>query len=394
MAGENTQRQYRDPYNSDPSTMTPQMRDFHYKKKALIEVVKEQYFGQLADVTSMPKHFGKTIKQYLYLPLLDDRNTNDQGIDASGAVIDNGNLYGSSKDVGTVVGKLPVLSETGGRVNRVGFKRIEVEGSIDKFGFFREYTQDSVDFDSDDMLEEHIHRESLRGANEITEDQLQIDLLNAAGVVRFTGSATQDSEVDGSADITYGDLQRLSIDLDNNHTPKQTKMITGSRMVDTKVVGNGRVMYVGSELLPTLEAMKDYHGNPAFVRVEHYAAAGNTLRGEEGKIGNFRIVVVPEMMKWAGVGADSSGDSERYSTDDKFDVFPMLVVGNGSFTTIGFQTDGKTTKFKITHKKPGTEMADRTDPYGETGFMSIKWWYGILIQRPERIALVKTAALL
>lgn len=394
MAGENTQRQYRDPYNGDPSTMTPQMRDFHYKKKALIEVVKEQYFGQLADVTSMPKHFGKTIKQYLYLPLLDDRNTNDQGIDASGAVIDNGNLYGSSKDVGTVVGKLPVLSETGGRVNRVGFKRIEVEGSIDKFGFFREYTQDSVDFDSDDMLEEHIHRESLRGANEITEDQLQIDLLNAAGVVRFTGSATQDSEVDGSADITYGDLQRLSIDLDNNHTPKQTKMITGSRMVDTKVVGNGRVMYVGSELLPTLEAMKDYHGNPAFVRVEHYAAAGNTLRGEEGKIGNFRIVVVPEMMKWAGVGADSSGDSERYSTDDKFDVFPMLVVGNGSFTTIGFQTDGKTTKFKITHKKPGTEMADRTDPYGETGFMSIKWWYGILIQRPERIALVKTAALL
>lgn len=394
MAGENTQRQYRDPYNGDPSTMTPQMRDFHYKKKALIEVVKEQYFGQLADVTSMPKHFGKTIKQYLYLPLLDDRNTNDQGIDASGAVTDNGNLYGSSKDVGTVVGKLPLLSETGGRVNRVGFKRVEVEGSIDKFGFFREYTQDSVDFDSDDMLEEHIHRESLRGANEITEDQLQIDLLNAAGVVRFTGDATQDSEIDGSADITYGDLQRLSIDLDNNHTPKQTKMITGSRMIDTKVVGNGRVMFVGSELLPTLEAMKDYHGNPAFIRVEHYAAAGNTLRGEEGKIGNFRIVVVPEMMKWAGVGADASGDSERYSTDDKFDVFPMLVVGNGSFTTIGFQTDGKTTKFKITHKKPGNEMADRTDPYGETGFMSIKWWYGILIQRPERIALVKTAALL
>lgn len=394
MAGENTQRQYRDPYSGDPSTMTPQMRDFHYKKKALIEVVKEQYFGQLADVTSMPKHFGKTIKQYLYLPLLDDRNTNDQGIDASGAVTSNGNLYGSSKDVGTVVGKLPLLSETGGRVNRVGFKRVEVEGSIDKFGFFREYTQDSVDFDSDDMLEEHINRESLRGANEITEDQLQIDLLNAAGVVRFTGDATQDSEIDGSADITYGDLQRLSIDLDNNHTPKQTKMITGSRMIDTKVVGNGRVMFVGSELLPTLEAMKDYHGNPAFIRVEHYAAAGNTLRGEEGKIGNFRIVVVPEMMKWAGVGADATGDSERYSTDDKFDVFPMLVVGNGSFTTIGFQTDGKTTKFKITHKKPGTEMADRTDPYGETGFMSIKWWYGILIQRPERIALVKTAALL
>jgi hypothetical protein len=30
------------------------------------------------------RHYGKTIKQYHYLPLLDDANINDQGIDASG----------------------------------------------------------------------------------------------------------------------------------------------------------------------------------------------------------------------------------------------------------------------------------------------------------------------
>ena len=76
------------------------------------------------------------------------------------------------------------------------------------------------------------------------------------------------------------------------------------------------------------------------------------------------------------------------------DVFPMLCVGDGSFTTIGFQTDGKTVKCKIIAKKPGTATADRTDPYGETGFMSIKWWYGFLLQRPERIGLIKTAAAL
>jgi N4-gp56 family major capsid protein len=70
----------------------------------------------------------------------------------------------------------------------------------------------------------------------------------------------------------------------------------------------------------------------------------------------------------------------------------MLVVGDSSFSTIGFQTDGKTVKFNITHKKPGTETADRTDPYGETGFMSIKWYYGFLLERGERIALVKTTA--
>lgn len=386
------QRQYQDPAGGNPSSIGYQMRDFYYHKKALIEAQKEQYFSQLADVTSMPKHMGKKIKKYHYIPLLDDQNINDQGIDANGVTISNGNLYGSSKDIGTIPGKMPVLSETGGRVNRVGFRRKEIEGSIAKFGFFDEYTQESLDFDSDSELREHVSREMIFGANEITEDLLQIDLLNAAGVVKYAGDAMADAEVDADDLVEYGDLMRLSIDLDNNRTPKQTKVITGTRLVDTLTIPGARVMYVGSELLPTLRGMKDLHGNPAFIPVQHYAAGGTTLRGEVGTVDQFRIIVVPEMMKWAGAGADASDNATHYVTGDKFDVFPMLVVGDGSFTTIGFQTDGKTVKFKITHKKPGEETADRNDPYGETGFMSIKWYYGFLNQRPERIGLVKTAA--
>ena len=127
---------------------------------------------------------------------------------------------------------------------------------------------------------------------------------------------------------------------------------------------------------------------------KHYAAGSTILNGEIGSIGQFRIVVVPEMLKWEGAGGDASGTATHYETNDKYDVFPMLVVGGGSFTTIGFQTDGKTVKFKITSKKPGIETADRNDPYGETGFMSIKWYYGFLLQRSERIGLVKTSAAL
>ena len=113
------------------STIGSQIQNHYYVKKALVELPKLQYFSQLADVTSMPKNFGKKIKRYHYMPLLDDRNVNDQGLDAAGASYANGNLYGSSKDIGTITQKLPALSETGGRVNRVGFKRIELEGTLD-----------------------------------------------------------------------------------------------------------------------------------------------------------------------------------------------------------------------------------------------------------------------
>ena len=465
---------YNDPAGGTPSSMGNQMNDFFFKKKALVEIAKEQYFGQMADTTNMPKHFGKKIKMYHYLPMLDDANINDQGIDASGATTTrqvtielvpagiteasngmtnyfavgegasdaaalaaaktkaeailsalnllttdyatsktalegdgwefrehdavpvSGNLYGSSKDVGYIQGKLPLLTENGGRVNRVGFARREIEGTIEKLGFFDEYTKESMDFDSDEELEMHIHREMLNGANEIVEDMLQIDLLNSAGIIRFAGDALSDDEVTGEgtvSEVSYDDLVKLSISLDNNRADKHTEIITGSRMTDTKVIPSARYMYVGSELQPTLERLKDYHNERAWIPVEKYGHAGTIARGEEGSCGKFRFIVVPEMMRWAGAGASVGTNGGYHETDGAYDVFPMLCVTNKSFTTIGFQTDGKTVKFKIKHVKPESDISyGAHDPFGEKGFMSIKWYYGFLPLRPERIALIKTVA--
>ena len=499
-------------YNAPPgtaSTVGSQVYTEFLQKKALVEAAKEAYFGQLADVASMPKHMGKTIKLFHYMPILDERNINDQGIDATGVstaaawsanvtkskhvvkavapaasggrsyyfegiatadthanakaaavlsaegklwafwnamllpesgaataaaakiaiaaagwtlssvystdamTVNYGNLYGSSKDVGTITGKLPALGETGGRVNRVGMTRLTIEGNIEKFGIFEEYTQDSLDFDNDMELESHITTEAVKAANELAEDQLQIDLLNGAGVVRFAGSATSTATIKGATQaelatagtppdvVSYDDLVKLSIELDNNRTPKHTKVITGSRMVDTKVVNAARYMYIGSELLPTFMRMTDYHGARAWIPVAQYGDATTIARGEEGSVGDFRIIVVPEMMHWDAAGAvvDTEEDEVCYwSTDTAgaahVNVYPLLVVGDGSFTTIGFQTDGKTVKFNIIHEKPGRDAASRDDPFGEVGFYSIKWWYGTMVLRPERLALIKSAAIM
>ena len=381
--------------NGTPSSIGPQIRLDYFYKKALIDAAREMYFGQLADVTNMPKNMGKTIKLYHYIPLLDDRNVNDQGIDAAGATIANGNLYGSSRDAGTIPGKFPVLTENGGRVNRVGFTRIQLEGSIKKFGFFYEWTQESMDFDSDDELDSHLITEAVKGANEMTENQLQIDLLNGVGVVRYPGAATSDSDLTGEGTatvVTYDMLVKLGITLNDNLAPMQTKLIAGSLMTDTRTIAGARVLYIGSELELMLRKMADPFGNAAFIPVQQYANAGTLLRGEIGSIASFRIVVVPKMMRWEGAGAAVTTNPGYYETDGNYDVFPMLCVSSGSFTTIGFQTDGKTVKFTTYTKKPGLETASYADPYGEKGFTSIKWYYGSLILRPEWIGLIKTVA--
>lgn len=455
--------QYNNP-GTTPSTMGTQYNTQYYYKKALIDAKKEMFFSPLADVRSMPKHFGKKIVQYLYVPLLDERNINDQGIDAAGAVLDtskyyvtlpsttlafaaagdatagaaainaieagvatatgtsvtvtktnligatlvlannvlaavagavkvqgSGNLYGGAKDVGVIPGKMPLLSETGGKVNRVGFTRLTLEGTFRNFGFYYEYTEDSLQFDTDEELEEHVSREAIRGANQIIEDNIQIDLLNSAGTVVYAGTATTNATVADTSRLTYRKILDLSLKLDDVDTPKQTTLMTGTRMQDTVTIPSARVAFIGSELVPTLRGMKDLHNSPAFIPVQKYAAGTTVLNGEIGMIDQLRFVQVPRMFSWKGAGTAHGGTTVRV-TGGKVDVYPVLVVGDESFTTIGFQTSGKTVKFELINKKPNKETATLDNPYGKLGFASIQWWYGFMALRPERIGLIKTAA--
>lgn len=423
------EQMYNSPSSSASGTASDvgaQARTDYYFKKAIISVRDSQYFMPLADVRAMPKHMGKKIKQDVYVPLLDVLNTGDQGIDAAGTALtvatwsawnssgvlqntnyanraaaataagaggevalNDQNIYGSSKDTGTITSKIPALTENGGRVNRVGFTRTQIEGDLYKRGFFTEYTQESLDFDSDSELLMHITEEALQGANELTEAELQADLITNAtanGTAYYMGGTTK-LTVDEV--VTYDDLMNLSIALDLNKTPKHTKVISGSRMIDTKTINGGRVMYIGSDLIPAIRAMVDLHGNPAFVSVEKYADAGNTMNGEIGSIDQFRLIVVPEM-QYDESGGASAADTAG-NGDNGADIYPMLVVGDGAFTTIGFQTDGKSVKFVVNHKKPGKEIASLDDPYGEVGFYSIKWYYGFMALRPERLGIIWTA---
>ena len=467
--------QYNNPAGGVNSSVGKQMNTYLWARKSLTEARKTQTFSQLGSSENLPKHYGKEIRKYLYVPILDARNINDQGIDANKVIIDSskysvsfretyefltdeaaadaalaainaaagsaiatktddgtnytvsidaadvrhvnvdesliadlrtdvpfvrivqnsGNLWGSSKDVGTIMGKLPVLGENGGRVNRVGSTRLELSGSIEEYGAFYEWTKDSMQFDTDPELYQHLYDNLIEMAVDTDEVLVQLDLLHAAGIEKFAGTATDLDEIDYTSLATYGDLLRLSIDLDNNHTPKQTKMFTGTRLTDTKTIAGARVMFVGSELQPLLEKLTDSLGERAYIPVHKYAAGGNTLTGEIGSIGHFRIVCVQEMLKWEGAGAKVDPTQVAcYETDGRYDVFPMLVVGDGSFSTIGFQQDGKTKKFEIYVRKPGEQAADRNDPYGKKGFSSIQWFHGTLIERPERIALYRTAAIL
>ena len=70
-----------------------QFNDKHWSRVAVIEAKKVKTFSQMGDKLTQPKHYGDKIVKYHEIPILDDRNINDQGIDANGVTMVSGAWY-------------------------------------------------------------------------------------------------------------------------------------------------------------------------------------------------------------------------------------------------------------------------------------------------------------
>ena len=402
---------------TDTGSIKKQLINDYWIRESQIEAAKIQTFAKLGTQRNLAPNNGKFLKQYVWMPLLDDRNINDQGIDANGVYYANGNMYGSSKDISTITGKLPAIGENGGRYNRVGFTRQVIEGTIHELGFFWEITEDAIQFDSQSDLLQNMHREAMRGAAEIVEDVMQLELVNGAGVHYFCGGASSNSDMTNRSgnvcELTYKDLLKLRQQLVDNRVPKTYKMFTGSQNTDTRTVAGGWTIYCQPELRQTLMTMLDLFNQPAFIPVEKYAAGGNIVENEIGRILEFRFVEVQEMLRWDGAGAsttvtpatDAVGtegqegyvpaqeaviDDTYVNDGSKYTVFPLLIIGEDAFVNINFR--GGKNNFRIYQQMPGQGAACTDDPFGKHGWWSIQWWYGTMITHPDRLFCIHTLA--
>jgi len=389
------------PSTIDKKAGIGQFNQKHYNKKAIIDIKDEMIFSQMSNTMGMPKNQGKEVVKYRYVPVLsDDNEVANSGLDALG-VASKGNLYGSSRGMGYIAAKLPDLGEDSERVNKISFSRKEVRGSIKNRGFFYEWTKDEMNFDSDAKLKMHTTTEAVRAANQVNEDILATELINGAGITYFAGDATTIATIDETSVPTIQDLIRIDTQLDNNKCPKDTTIIAGSNLIDTRTVQAARYMFISPDMKMAFMEIKALNGvDDAFVPVEQYAKANQqgkyvtAIHGEIGKVGPFRIVVHPKMVKYStdvngasGAAWTSSAATDEFRNDgSNFEVYANLVVGSGSFTHIGFEFGAGTQgKFNLKHKTP-EELRSRENPYAKFGMSVIEWWNGVLVERPEWIA--------
>jgi len=390
--------------NPNPDDLnSEQLKLYGIIRKALIETEDMLTFSKLSSSSRkvISNNSGKTLKGYRYFPILDDRNIGTHGLDSAGNAIANQNLYGSSMDIDTILNAQPILTEYGGRVNRVGISRETYEASPQEIGIFTEWTRNSLKFDTDVELFSHITRELMIAMEQIMEDRIAIDLISGAGVVLYGGVATKLDEVTGEATaaevsvVDYDILQRVTTVLDDNKCRVDTTLYGGSTRQENKPISNARFAFMGSALRSEILKVTNYHNKEAFVNSYQYASAisaygrmDRVFKGEVGAIDGLRFIIVDRMPYHAGKGATVNNNGGYRETGGKYDCYPILIVGSDSFSHLKFSSDyNESGQFEINYKSP-KDAGGVHDPFHRNGYYSLSTSQGTLISHPEWIAVM------
>lgn len=228
------------------------------------------------------------------------------------------------------------------------------------------------------------------GASMIVDNTLHQELINKADINYFCGGAFSNATMtirrDEVCELTYEDLWKIRRILLDNHVHK----------IYTKHFGCWNLC-CPPEFRNTLMTMKDSFDRQAFIPVQEYGTAENTVEGEIGHIIDFRVVEVPDMFRWEDAGdfisevvpvydteghrrcvpAQEDGVDNAYINNGSMcTVFPILIIGKDSFVIINFRNGKNCCRF---HQGLAAD-----DPFGNHLTSSILRQNGTLITHTER----------
>jgi len=307
-------------------------------------------------------------------------------------------------------GPLVELPEEGGTVNEINATTSLVSGKITFHGIAMPYTRRSQDLGS---LVGEIGRkikETAKAKKDIQEIQVMNAVLAQAELNSICASdvAVTKAGIGAEDVVDYDTLVAWEQSLLKDDVPLDTTILTGVNLTDTKVVEDAFIVDIPREAVPALRKLVGPGGVNVWVPKSKYAAtAGTLIDGEVGMVEGlqFRFRVVPDLQKYQGAGllavatddayATAAGSADKATYDaaaallhtsgTNIDVFPFVVVGDDSFVTTSVA--GQNTQAKNVMPKADAY----NDYYGEKGVISVKWSFGMVCYRPERLSMCLTA---
>ncbi len=371
----------------------------HFYDRAGIKAANAMgVYAQFADRKSMPLKMGKTFKiskwQHIY-----DLDQGDADFNTKG--------YLGKRDLASVTSNLAnsggtgTIAEGAGAVNQVTPTKVTVSADIARYGFMIEYTDEVVLF-SEDPVQVKYREELGYLVNQASEDLVQKDMLNGAGIVINAGTTGAVNTIGSSilADDTNAENYKVSFDLIRkgvkalvrNRAKRNTDIVTGSTKIDTRTIDKAFYGIVGPEVKYDLEELQRGSGNAesfAYIPAYQYASAASLAEGEIGSMHDVRFIESEGAFVEVGAGAvlPASYVGELANDGTNFDVFPVLFPTKGAFATLGLKGKGK-----VAFHSKAPDVVELGNPYGTKGFFSANMWYAGLVLQPEKLLRVNVLA--
>jgi len=181
-----------------------------------------------------------------------------------------------------------------------------------------------------------------------------------------------------------GDFRLVYRAFKRNKAMEISKIVKATAMIATEPV-NKAYFAMGHTDLDA-----DIRGLTGFIPCEKYANSDKCLPGEIGKIENTRIILTNLFNPWEEAGADGqallSGGVE-VSSDAAADVYPLIVVARNAYGIVPLQGHNAV---KPSVMNPG--KVSKSDPLGQTGFVSWKTYQATAILNQSWIARIECGA--
>ena len=407
-------------------TSTTISRQFtpEFVTKAIVEMpARKRFFSNRSNRVAMPKNHGDKVTKEIRLPMLHKDNLVDANVDASTAtIIQNeyarvisatgvvvqrynvenylahdgsvtmadartaakaaadaalqagevtkstaGSILNGSASYAVSTGPLAELPETGGVVNLLNSSSKLVSARVTFHGVATKYTVRSVDLDSRVGQVATKIKDLSRAVVELKEMQVQNSLLAGAELNMMPSTANPAAvsmaDLDGLDTLSYDTLTAFEQELLRDDVPLDTEILDGVDLIDTKVVEDAFVAYVNREAIPMLRNMTGPGGALVWIPKSKYAAGTTLLEGEQGSIGTFRFVVVPDLQVYRGMGAAVGGVLVAVTAGSFVvgETYTIATSGDTDFTLIGALDSNVGTVFTATGVGAGTGTANDTD---------------------------------
>lgn len=197
-----------------------------------------------------------------------------------------------------------------------------------------------------------------------TNERLMWGVLRAGTSVHYSNGSTRT----GLTSTLSLDVQRRAcMALETQYAELFTEILDGSVDIGTTPIEAAYLGFTHTHLKPAIRNLA------GFTPVAEYGTRRPVHPREFGSVEDVRYVISPDLnplLGQGGTGTTTALGTPRRADGTNNDVYPVLYCGMHAYGTVPLR--GRTA---MEPKVIPVDRADKSDPLGQRGYVSAKWWF-------------------